>query len=254
MAREPIPLALVSLVRRNRRRYGGYTVHAGHGGAVRGDRRLVELRRRARRADCRRARRRGVGGYEIAYVRPTAEIVAASNGRLERIDFGAVLRVRRDGATTTLSTERSFFPSRRPDAGAGIALLRGRGHERGRPEGGPAPRRLGRPSRPTRASSGRGEGGRRRVPRGRGRPRPEPQRDAFLAEALRGARALHADDPPPGDVPPARLAAGDLDLARRPDRLPRRPDRALAVPRAVGRRVTAGLRGARRPRGPRTRA
>ena len=29
MAREPVPLALVSLVRRNRRRYGGYLVHAG---------------------------------------------------------------------------------------------------------------------------------------------------------------------------------------------------------------------------------
>ena len=56
MAREPVPLALVSLIRRNRRRYGGYTRARRDGGAVRRHRRVVELRRRARR----RARARAV--------------------------------------------------------------------------------------------------------------------------------------------------------------------------------------------------
>ncbi len=116
MAREPVPLAVVSLVRRNRRRYGGYTVHVGMAVLFVGiaasssfaDERDVELVP---------GRTASVGGYEFEYVRPTAELVAASNGRLERIDFGAVMRVSRDGSTSTLRTERSFFPSSGPELG-----------------------------------------------------------------------------------------------------------------------------------------
>ena len=92
MAREPMPVALISLIRRNRRRYGGYTVHAGMAVLFVGiaasssfaDERDVELVP---------GQTTRVGGYEIEYVRPTADLVAASNGRLERIDFGAVMRV-----------------------------------------------------------------------------------------------------------------------------------------------------------------
>jgi cytochrome c-type biogenesis protein CcmF len=116
MAREPVPVALVSLVRRNRHRYGGYTVHVGMAVLFVGiaasssfaDERDVELVP---------GRTASVGGYEFEYVRPTAEVVAASNGRLERIDLGAVMRVSRDGSTSTLRTERSFFPSSGPELG-----------------------------------------------------------------------------------------------------------------------------------------
>ena len=117
MAREPIPLAVVSLVRRNRRRYGGYTVHAGVAllfvGIAASSSFADEIDVRMTPGDT-----QNVGGYEITYVKPTAEIVPAPNGRLERIDFGAELRVRRDGAdVTTLRTERSFFPSAGPMLG-----------------------------------------------------------------------------------------------------------------------------------------
>ena len=89
-------VALVSLMRRNRRRYGGYLVHAGMAVLFVGDRRVVELRPRARHRAARRAVGR-VGGYTVEYVKPTAELVAAPNGRLERIDLGAELRVARGG-------------------------------------------------------------------------------------------------------------------------------------------------------------
>jgi len=58
-----------------------------------------------------------VGGYTVEYVRPTAELVAAPNGRLERIDLGADLRVSRDGSARTVHTEKSFFPSLGPMLG-----------------------------------------------------------------------------------------------------------------------------------------
>jgi cytochrome c-type biogenesis protein CcmF len=116
-AREPLPIALVSTVRRNRRRYGGYLVHAGMAVVFVGiaasssfaDERDVELSA---------GQTAQVGGYTVRYEKPTAELVAAPNGRLERIDLGAVLKVARGGgAPTTVRTERSFFPSTGPMLG-----------------------------------------------------------------------------------------------------------------------------------------
>ena len=117
MSGDSAPTALVQLIRRNRRRYGGYTVHVGVSVLFAGvaassafqDARDVELTvgKTAR-----------VGGYEITYAKPTSDLVAASNGRLEKIDLGADMRVSRDGETIgTLHTERSFFPSADPTLG-----------------------------------------------------------------------------------------------------------------------------------------
>jgi cytochrome c-type biogenesis protein CcmF len=117
MAGGGVPGALVALVRRNRRRYGGYLVHAGvtvlfvgvAASSSFADERDVQL------SPGQSAR---VGGYEITYVKPTSELVAASNGRLERIDFGAELRVEREGQpATTLTTVKSYFPSVAPMLG-----------------------------------------------------------------------------------------------------------------------------------------
>jgi cytochrome c-type biogenesis protein CcmF len=59
------------------------------------------------------------GGYEIEYLRATGRIDVADNGRLEKIDLGADLRVRRgDGPAHVLHTERSYFPSTDPRLGA----------------------------------------------------------------------------------------------------------------------------------------
>ena len=112
-----VPAALVALVRRNRRRYGGYLVHAGVAVLFVGvaasssfqDEREVLL------SPGQSAR---VGAYEVTYVKPTADLRAASNGRLERIDLGAVLDVGRAGEpVTTMRTVKSYFPSAAPATG-----------------------------------------------------------------------------------------------------------------------------------------
>src|SRR5918997_1574394 len=117
MSRDSVPAALVALVRRNRRRYGGYLVHAGVAVMFVGvaassafqDQRLVELRP---------GQTERIGNYTITYERPTSRLVAASNGRLERIDLGARLRMRDgDGAVRTLETYKSYFPSMDPSLG-----------------------------------------------------------------------------------------------------------------------------------------
>jgi cytochrome c-type biogenesis protein CcmF len=118
MSDDSVPRAVVSLVRRNRRRYGGYLVHAGVAVLLVGvaasstfqDARDVKL------SPGERAR---VGDYEVTYLRPTSKLDVASNGSLEKINFGADLRVRREGGDPkTIHTERSYFPSSDPSLGA----------------------------------------------------------------------------------------------------------------------------------------
>ena len=117
MSRDSVPAALVALVRRNRRRYGGYTVHIGIAVMFVGvaassafqQQRLVQLRP---------GQTERIGDYAVTYVQPTSRLVAAANGRLERIDLGARLRVRKgDGAARTLDTYKSYFPSTDPSLG-----------------------------------------------------------------------------------------------------------------------------------------
>jgi cytochrome c-type biogenesis protein CcmF len=194
MAREAVPVALVSLVRRNRRRYGGYLVHAGMAVLFVGiaasssfaDERDVELTP---------GQTANVGGYEIEYVKPTSELVAASNGRLERIDFGAKLRVTRDGERVAdMTTVKSYFPSTAPFLGPISRFFEGEAT----------------------SEVGLKAGWRRDVwtaiapDIGALRPRIEEgdkvftdaelspeQRDAFLGQALAGLTRSYANDPPP---------------------------------------------------------
>ena len=104
-------LAVVNVVRRNRRRYGGYLVHAGMallfvGVAASSAFQDVETRALEPGQSVR------VGDYDVTYVRATAGISSTPDGRLEKIDLGAVLDVRRDGEhLATLHPERGFYPS-----------------------------------------------------------------------------------------------------------------------------------------------
>ena len=112
MTGESPPAALRSLVTRNRRRYGGYLVHVGMAVLFIGvaastafnDARDIRLSPRQTAQ---------VGDYAFTYVRPTSHISTTSDGRLEKISFGSVVEVRRDGKlVTTLRPERGYYPSR----------------------------------------------------------------------------------------------------------------------------------------------
>ena len=205
MSRDSVPAALFALVRRNRRRYGGYTVHVGIAVLFVGvaassafqTQRLVELRP---------GQTERIEGYAITYERPTSRLVAASNGRLERIDLGARLRVRRgDGPADTLETYKSYFPSTDPSLGPVSRFFEGE-----------ATTEVG-----LRAGVRRDLWTAVAPDIGRLAPRieqgdkvfadatelSEADRGAFLAEALRGLSRSYTDSPPPATF---RLIASPL--------------------------------------------
>jgi cytochrome c-type biogenesis protein CcmF len=103
-----MPIALATLVSRNRRRYGGYLVHVGMA--------LLFLGVAASSAfqDVRDVRLRPgqsvhVKDYEIRYVRATGKLDH------EKLSLGALLRVSKDGRrVATLAPSRGYYPS--PDA------------------------------------------------------------------------------------------------------------------------------------------
>jgi cytochrome c-type biogenesis protein CcmF len=111
MSNDSLPNALAWLVRRNRRRYGGYVVHAGIAVLFVGIAASSSFRN-AEDVQLAPGQRASVGGYEITYARPTGNVDVARNGSLEKIDLGAELRASRDGGEATiLRPARSFFPS-----------------------------------------------------------------------------------------------------------------------------------------------
>ncbi len=99
------PLALASLIRRNRRRYGGYIVHLGLAVLLVG---VAASSSFQHSSDVALApgQHTTVDGYTFRYVRPTAALSA------QKISFGAVLDVTKGGKqVTTLRTARGFYPS-----------------------------------------------------------------------------------------------------------------------------------------------
>jgi len=189
-----VPRALVALVRRNRRRYGGYLVHAGvtvlfvgiAASSAFQDEREVLLKP---------GQTASVGAYDVTYTKPTAALRSAPNGRLERIDLGAQLRVSREGERVTdMRTVKSYFPSLAPTLGPISRFFEGEAT----------------------SEVGLEAGWRRDVwtaiapDIGALRPRIEEgdkvftgaelspeQRDAFLGQALNGLARSYAADPPP---------------------------------------------------------
>jgi cytochrome c-type biogenesis protein CcmF len=115
MAPEGPARALVTLVRRNRRRYGGYTVHVGMAVLFVG---VAASSAFQHARDVRLAPKQtaSVGGYDVKYVRPTARVDQRGE-EVERIALGADLEVRRKGdLVTRLHTERGYYPSAAPFA------------------------------------------------------------------------------------------------------------------------------------------
>ncbi|MBV9816966.1 MAG: heme lyase CcmF/NrfE family subunit [Solirubrobacterales bacterium] len=108
MTREAAPVALARLVRRNRRRYGGYIVHAGVALALVGVAASTSFQH-SRTAVLAPGQSVSVDGYRIRYVRPTA---AASP---QKITLGAILAVSsRRRPVATLHTEYGLYPSQDP--------------------------------------------------------------------------------------------------------------------------------------------
>ncbi|MGI8461695.1 MAG: heme lyase CcmF/NrfE family subunit [Solirubrobacterales bacterium] len=109
-----VPQALVAIVSRNRRRYGGYVAHAG----------IVILFvavaasssfQTSRDISLRPGDSAEVGDFEITYTEATSSIDPAE----QRLSFGALVDVRRDGEQfATLAPSRNYY-SGRSDGSAG---------------------------------------------------------------------------------------------------------------------------------------
>src|SRR5215213_5533579 len=99
------PVALASLVSRNRRRYGGYVVHVGVAALFVGVAASSTFQhvRDVRLSPGQTAR---VGGYDVRYLRATSHLSP------EKVTLGAVLELRRDGRrVATLMPNRGYYPS-----------------------------------------------------------------------------------------------------------------------------------------------
>jgi cytochrome c-type biogenesis protein CcmF len=111
MTHELPPLALLRLIRRNRRRYGGYVVHAGVALLLVGVAASSSFQH-SRNVTLMPGQSTSVDGYKVAYVRPIAAATA------QKLSFGAVLRVTKRGKpVSTLRTTRGFYPSQDPSLG-----------------------------------------------------------------------------------------------------------------------------------------
>lgn len=127
MGGEAVPVALFSLVRRNRRRYGGYIVHLGI---------VVLFVGVAASSSFQHASQLGlspgqstrVGAYKIRYVKPTASITPkydrAHTG--STLSLGAVLDVTKNGRhVATLTPSEGFYASQEASQGTVGSLIGG---------------------------------------------------------------------------------------------------------------------------------
>ena len=127
IAGEPAPLALLALVRRNRRRYGGYVVHIGIAVLFVGIAASSSFQH-ASELSMSPGQSTRVGSYRVRYVRPTATITpkydTAHTG--STLNLGAVLDVTKNGRhVATLDPSEGFYASQEPSQGTVGALIGG---------------------------------------------------------------------------------------------------------------------------------
>ncbi len=113
MAGEAPPLALVALVRRNRRRYGGYIVHVGMAVLFIGVAASSSFQH-ANELSLSPGQSARVGSYDVHYLRPTATITPkydqAHTG--STLNLGAILDVTKSGRhVATLEPSEGFYSS-----------------------------------------------------------------------------------------------------------------------------------------------
>jgi cytochrome c-type biogenesis protein CcmF len=124
---EAVPLALVGLVRRNRRRYGGYVVHVGMAVLFVGVAASSSFKH-VSEVSLSPGQSVRVGGYAFRYVRPTAAVAPrwdpTHTGSM--LNVGAELRVSKDGRwVTTLRPSENFYESGEASAGSVGHLIGG---------------------------------------------------------------------------------------------------------------------------------
>ena len=108
MTGESLARSLVALVRRNRRRYGGYLVHAGVAVALVGVAGSTSFQHQ-RFATLRPGQSVHLDGYTFKYVHPTAHATA------QKVSFGGDLAVTKGGhRVTTLHTTYGLYASQDP--------------------------------------------------------------------------------------------------------------------------------------------
>jgi cytochrome c-type biogenesis protein CcmF len=127
MAGERAPVALLALVRRNRRRYGGYIVHVGIAVIFIGVAASSSFQH-ASELGLSPGQSAHVGAYTVRYVRPTATITprydAAHTG--STLSLGAVLDVRKAGRhVATLNPSQGYYASQDARQGSVGSLLGG---------------------------------------------------------------------------------------------------------------------------------
>jgi cytochrome c-type biogenesis protein CcmF len=127
IAGEPAPVALMALVRRNRRRYGGYVVHIGMAVLFVGVAASSSFQH-ASELSLSPGQSTKVGAYAVRYVRPTATITpkydAAHTGAT--LSLGAVLDVSKRGRhVATLTPSEGFYDSGDPSQGSVGHLIGG---------------------------------------------------------------------------------------------------------------------------------
>jgi cytochrome c-type biogenesis protein CcmF len=110
MSGERVPAALVSLVRRNRRRYGGYVVHAGIAVLFLG---VAASSAFVSQKDVRLSPGQStmVNGYTVTYRRPAADVLNDRAHTGAPISLGAVLDVRKGDRRFTVRPARNFYPA-----------------------------------------------------------------------------------------------------------------------------------------------
>jgi cytochrome c-type biogenesis protein CcmF len=127
MAGEPAPRALVSLVRRNRRRYGGYIVHIGIAVLFIGVAASSSFRHASELSLSPGGSAR-VGAYQVRYVRPLGTITPkydrAHTG--STLSLGAELDVTKNGRhVATLAPSQGYYASQDPTQGTVGGLIGG---------------------------------------------------------------------------------------------------------------------------------
>ncbi|HLL92143.1 MAG TPA: cytochrome c-type biogenesis CcmF C-terminal domain-containing protein, partial [Solirubrobacteraceae bacterium] len=126
-AQEGAMVALLALVRRNRRRYGGYIVHVGMAVLFIGVAASSSFQH-ASELGLSPGQSTRVGAYTVRYVRPTATITpkydAAHTG--STLSLGAVLDVRKHGRhVATLEPSEGYYASQESSQGTVGSLIAG---------------------------------------------------------------------------------------------------------------------------------